>query len=363
MKKGMNEFKLLFEPFFEGVLNTLVSQAKKKGEPDSFVIITDQIKRLCMLSGAKRLRPFLVYLGYSLYKDISLVTSSELDSILQTGSGLEIFHTSALVYDDIIDQSDLRRGEPTIEAFYKEKYKTEKKKNYVHTAISATILAGIMSHSLADKQINKVDNLEVRDFYYEMQYELISGQTDDTLGVGTSDLDSLEVESIIKMMVAKSGNYSIQKPLLFGLKLAKCPDDSELYRTIELIGYKSGLLFQLVDDIIGLFESQEGIGKSNTTDILEGKRTLLIQKLYADSSPQNRLKIINILGNTSARGEDIEWVKNQIVESGTLEYYNKYAKNLAEESLALTSSLLKVANNEGLETLDSLIAYLISRTK
>lgn len=363
MKKEMLDFKLLFEPFFEEVLVALANSAKEEKKPESFILIIDQIKRLCSLSGAKRLRPFLVYLGYSLYRDIKLISQSELNSILQTGSSLEIFHTSALIYDDIIDQSDLRRGEPTIEAFYREKFRKEGKENYNHSAMSATILGGIMSHSLADQQINKVNNSEVRKFYYEMQYELISGQADDTLGVGTSDLEDLKVESIIKMMVAKSGNYSIQKPLLFGLKLANCPEDSELYKTIELVGYKSGLLFQLVDDIIGLFESQEGIGKSNITDILEGKRTLLVQKLYTDSSSEDRLKIISILGNPNALDTEIEWFKNQIIKSGTLEYYNQYAQKLAQESILLTQGLKNNVNNNSLEVLDALINYLIKRTK
>ncbi len=363
IKKEISEFKKLFEPYFEDLLTEFTEVVKSDKKPESFAIVVDQIKRLCMLSGAKRLRPFLVYLGYALCSDITTATLEQRESIMQAGAGLEIFHTSALVYDDIIDKSDMRRGEPTIEAFYKAKFLAEGQGNYLHSATSATILAGIMSHSLADRQINRIVNQRVRAFYYEMQYELIGGQVDDTFGVGASDLDTLESDAIIDMMTAKSGNYSIQKPLLLGLLLAGCPPESDLYKSIEALGYKAGILFQLVDDIIGLYESTDAIGKSNTTDILEGKRTLLIARLYQVSDPKNRIRIKSILGNPEASLEEITWIKDQIKSSGTLDYYKQYARGLAEQCVAIVKKFRSSDNIDECEVLISLINYLLIRTK
>jgi len=260
--------------------------------------------------GGKRIRPALIYLGYWLASG-QKPEDSELEDIFLLGTAVEFLHTFALVHDDIIDIADTRRGEPTIEAEYR-------KRIGKHGATTAAILAGDFLHVYADKLASQLEYVQTRSDYFAMSCELVFGQIDDCLGVGLGDFKTIDQQRILAMLAAKSGNYSIQKPLLLGARLAeeKGKVQKESYfNSLEHIGRDLGLVFQHTDDLLGIFGSDD-TGKSTDGDITEGKRTLLMARTVQAASVEVKEKLLQILGNAEAKRDEIDWVKKTVVELG-----------------------------------------------
>jgi geranylgeranyl diphosphate synthase type I len=354
-KQNLGNFKSEFDTKLDQFLEKKISESKEYNPVivQNLEYIADLLK-----AGGKRFRPAMAYFGYK------LINEAENPKVWSIGIALELFHCFALVHDDIIDKSLVRRNSPTIEALYQTQFqKTHPGLDYKHYAMSAAILGGDLAFVLANqimaKDLGSSDNLELQNLYYTMQFELVAGQMDDCFGVGLSDLDALDQSRIISMLKTKSGNYSIQKPLLMGAMLAGA-SQAQL-EVLKSCGEKLGLVFQIKDDILGIFGLSEEIGKSNTSDILEGKKTLLMAKAYNLASSEQKLEFKKILGNPEASQSQIDWLKDYIATSGVVEELEKYCFDLilsAKEELSQAFDL----ENPALQFLLELADYLYQRT-
>jgi geranylgeranyl diphosphate synthase, type I len=360
----ISEYKNIFNHALEEFFNKQIDKSKSYNL--AFQKSLQEIKRVTCLSQSKRIRPYLVYLGYKLCNNTKEQDiTKNLDIIIQLGIALEIFHSFALIHDDIIDKADTRRGEPTIETQYLNNVfhnHSDKK----HLATSATILAGDLAISIADSQINSLRIAKIADQYYQMQFELIAGQIDDCFGVGMSSLETLQEKDIITMIKQKSGNYSIQIPLLFGVLLHSHFNNIDNKSSLSLlsqVGEKIGVIFQLTDDILGLFGNESKMGKSNISDIVEGKNTLLILKTYNKLlQVEDKKKFSSILGNKKANIDDINWIKAKVTDTGILEEIKRYIQSLHLE----INSDLDSSRDLDVDTaniLKELCHYLIEREK
>jgi geranylgeranyl diphosphate synthase, type I len=362
LMEQISEFRNLFETRLEKYF--LEKNQESNGFSTEFQHLLTEVQRVTLLKGAKRLRPALAYFGY-----LSGIKNTENIENLDTfnlGIGLELFHSFALIHDDIIDMGLTRRGEPTIENHYREYFRSkigeEKERN--HYALSSSILAGDLALSLADQIINQISNEIVKKNYYKMQFELIAGQTDDCLGIGLTDFEHLTEEGIIKMLKHKSGNYSIQKPYLFGLMLSGCDVTNPDFIRLSEITEKLGLIFQFTDDIIGIFGNPDITGKSNISDIIEGKKTLLILKTYQSLNSVDQLRARSILGNKDYNKNDIQWIKEKITTTGAKQTIENLCQNYnLQIQNELNELLVKNNNNKGIQFLHNLNNYLINRNK
>jgi len=191
-----------------------------------------------------------------------------------------------------------------------------------------------------------------------MKVEVYAGQVDDTFGVGIEPLETLTTESVLNMLDYKSGRYSIEKPILLGAKLAGM--SQEKLELLSKIGLKVGLVFQIVDDILGLFGKVEVTGKSNTSDIIEAKRTLLVTKTYAKATSHQQVRIKSILGNKDLTQEEADWFKNLVIETGVLAELTNFCK----EEITTTKTLILQnfsPENQGTKFLIELCDYMVSR--
>jgi geranylgeranyl diphosphate synthase, type I len=354
----IEEFKTEFEPYYKLKLGDYQTEAKNYVPEYEYNL--SEVIRISTLQGSKRIRPFLVYLGYLLGNGNKIKLSKNND-LANLCFGLETFHSCALIFDDIIDKATTRRGSCTIETRYlKDVFFANKDKK--HQAISATLLSGMLSQTIADNFINQIESYDIRNDYYIMQRELIAGQIDDTFGIGLKDFQELCFDDILQMMINKSGNYSIQKPLLFGLKLAGKSKDTDDFAQIDLIGKKLGIVFQIKDDLIGIFGDEKIIGKSNISDITEGKKTLIMQKLFERSNREQMLKIRKIVGNPKPIQNQIEWLKSVVISTGVKNELEDYINQLVNE-INTEISQIKGLNTEYLNILVELAEYLLTRVK
>jgi geranylgeranyl diphosphate synthase type I len=325
-----------------------------------------EIKKL-VAAGGKRLRPALAWAGAALF---GLENQKE---VWNLGIALDLFHTFALIHDDIIDEADTRRGHPTMEASYRQYFSGifGEVRSRNHFAASAAILGGDFALVLADQIVGKLNNSLVRDMYHQMQFELVAGQLDDCFGVGLADLDELQEDQVLKMLKNKSGNYSIQKPLLMGALFNSKPSDQDSWDIVKAnkqlssladIGEKIGLVFQITDDILGVFGDEDETGKSNLSDIVEGKKTLLMLRTYSKLSNVEKLRVRNILGQKDYKIEEIQWLKDKIIGTGTLSEMQTLCQKLNYEvDQELTQKF--DSNNPGVDFIRGLSEYLLTRKK
>lgn len=356
LKDQFNEFKTQFDKSVDEFLKVKILEAYAINPEAGYNL--EEFNKL-VVSGGKRVRPALVHYG-----SVACGRTPDQTSNL-IGIALEIFHTFALVHDDIIDLSLTRRGVDTMEASYQKKYLSENfdGSKSKHLALSAAVLGGDYGLIIANQIMMELDldlatKNKINSLYSKMLFELCAGQIDDCIGVGIADFDNVTEERINNMLSCKSGNYSIEKPLLLGAILAGATDQK--LAVLSKVGQKIGLVFQITDDLIGVFGDEEEIGKSTITDIIEGKRNLLFAKTYNASSDEEKIKFKLIVGNPKATSEEVNFIKDLMLSKGVVDQLKAECKKLIEESKIEILENFD-ADNQGVSFIINLGEYLLVR--
>ena len=216
-------------------------------------------------AGGKRLRPAFCVTGF-------LAAGGDADDplIADCAAGIELVHTGALIHDDVLDASELRRGSPAVHTVHASGHDEhgwlgEARRYGEGVAIISGALAGVYAERLA-----KDMPPEAREIWGEMVTEIQIGQYLD-LAVAAEGV--IEPELSRWVAICKSGRYSIHRPLLLGAALA---GRSELAPVFEEYGEALGEAFQLRDDLIGTFGDSRAAGKPVGLDLEQHKMTLLL---------------------------------------------------------------------------------------
>ena len=172
--------------------------------------------------GGKRFRPLFAYLGYL------GAGASARPEVLRATTSLELVHVCALIHDDLMDGSDLRRNRPAIHKYFEKlhldnKYQGDKSR----FGAAAAILLGDLALVWADRAFHESGILEAeisRSFplFTLMREELMAGQYLDVL---EGALATRDISRSLKVARYKSGKYSIERPLHFGAALANAPKE------------------------------------------------------------------------------------------------------------------------------------------
>lgn len=344
-------FKEKFDKQLLAYLSEKREQAKQIN-PEAAVLI-DEIIRFSE-NGGKRVRPAFLYSGY-------VATGGQAhEAILYASMSVELLHVFALIHDDIIDKSDLRRGAPTTHKAFEKSHQKRKlvgdSKDY---GLSAAILAGDLAFSFAEDVLTTAPFPQervrrARLFFDQMKEQVIYGEYLDVLGGYKRKLSEDEVLQILEFKTAK---YTVERPLQIGAILAGA--DVKLIDTFSRYGIPFGQAFQLQDDIVGTFGSEKEIGKPNDSDIKEGKKTVLLSRSYEQAGPTEKKLLDKWVGNKEATKTDIDKVREIMLSTGSYDYCRKLAKQLLIQAYeAIKDVKLK---NEGKGYLISAVEYLYQR--
>jgi geranylgeranyl diphosphate synthase type I len=155
----------------------------------------------------------------------------------------------------------------------------------------------------------------------------------------------------------KTAHYTVAGPLQLGAILAGASEED--LKALNDYGIPLGKAFQIQDDILGLFGSEEKFGKPTDSDLKEGKRTLLILKALEKCSPEEKEKIEGALGNQELSAEAAEEVRAIIKATGSLDYSRKLAGELIEQAKqSISQSNFKA---EAKEFLLGIADYMLKR--
>ncbi|MEW1583182.1 polyprenyl synthetase family protein [Streptomyces microflavus] len=231
--------------------------------PDSTELI-DCVARM-VGSGGKRLRPAFCVAGY-------LAGGGDPDSevIVDVAAALELLHTFALLHDDVMDDSELRRNEPTAHVLHASLHERRDWRGEPRRyGESVAVLAGNLSLVYAERLLAECPP-HARRVWGDLCTELMFGQFLDVRTAARFESDP-ELSSWIALF--KSGRYTVYRPLAMGAEIAGA---RELGPAFEEYGLALGEAFQLRDDLLDAFGSSDVIGKPTRLDLEQHKMTLLM---------------------------------------------------------------------------------------
>lgn len=286
-----------------------------------------------LLEGGKRVRAGFVYWGWqsivAARPEADHTAGSEIDpgfpAIVKVAAAIELFHAAALVHDDIIDDSDTRRGRPsTHKAFESLHRESEWMGDASRWSRSAAILMGDLLLNWADDlMLTTTRELEhgsaAHDVYRRMREEVTLGQFLDVLEeVAWIRQDPQELlENAQTVAIHKSAKYSVMEPLLLGATIAGATQAQ--LDALEGYGLPIGVAFQMRDDLLGVFGDPAVTGKPAGDDLREGKRTVLIEIARRKLPSNVRILLDELLGDSSLDARQISMLQDAIRSSGAVD--------------------------------------------
>ncbi len=289
------------------------------------------------LSGGKRFRALFCYWGF---ESVSGVESGfdpfadeeeparDLSAIVAVAAALEIFHAAALVHDDIIDNSDTRRGSASAHRLFESLHRDSVwAGSPVEFGRAAAILLGDLllgwSDELLDEGLELIEDRALaratRAAFNHMRTEVTAGQYLDVLeeSAWLRRPDAELRERAERVIVYKSAKYSVQAPLLIGATLAG--GSPAQLAALRDFGLPLGVAYQLRDDLLGVFGDSAVTGKPSGDDLREGKRTVLIA-IARELMPQGARRAVDeLLGDADLDDAQVRMLQNTIADCGAVD--------------------------------------------
>ncbi len=292
-----------------------------------------------MRAGGKRIRPEFCISGY-------LAAGGDPDgsSIISAAVATEFLHASALIHDDVFDESAIRRGAPSVHEKYAARHRAHGWQGESgRFGESVAILAGDLALVYADIFMAEAMPA-VTAAWGELRAELMIGQHLDVVAAARFAGNPQLSRTIAQL---KSGNYTIHRPLLVGAILAGRPD---LAQPFEAYGLAVGEAFQLRDDLLDMFGDTDTLGKPAQLDLERHKMTLLLS-LAIERDDQVRA-LIDAPGTTSAQ------LRERLLESNISAAVEQHIGALVERgSAALADVGLEPGWQEELISMAHGVAY------
>lgn len=275
-------------------------------------VLWRELERL-VCSGGKRMRPRITIMCYQAFG------GKDIQSIIPIAIAQELLHQFLLIHDDIIDRDHKRYGVENISGSYQKLYRPYVKDSadLEHYSMSAALLGGDLllasAHQLiAESTIDATIKQRVQAIFRQSIFDVGGGELLDTESA-FRPTDEISTKTIAKY---KTASYSYVGPLLIGATLANA--DSASCAALRVFAEDLGIAFQLRDDVLGVFGDEDTTGKSNETDIREGKYTHLVECLLQKMDKNETTLFKAVFGNQSATTRQIQQVRDLFVSSGAL---------------------------------------------
>jgi geranylgeranyl diphosphate synthase, type I len=277
------------------------------------------------VAGGKCLRSTFAYLGW-------LCGASAYDPALRGAASFELLHAFALLQDDVMDDSSLRRGQPAAHVqfaqWHRDRGLSGSSRRFGESA--AVLLADLClvwaAQMLRESGLPSDALARAWPRYDAMRTELAIGQfadlVNDARGLPT-------LEAVLDVARRKSGNYTVRRPLEIGAALAGCDN-----RTLLLLGSYGtaiGEAFQLRDDLLGIFGSAAVTGKPSGGDLSEHKATSVVIAAHRMAEPAIRRQLTELMSRDEIDAPAIAHWRTLIVATGAVQWIEE----MIEERVAV----------------------------
>lgn len=333
---SLKEFKSVFDPILEEFLDKRINEfLKKTSDPfiKNFVLYSKQLT----MAGGKRVRPYIAYVMYA------AMGGRKSEDALKLLIALEIFHTFALMHDDIMDKADTRHGVKTLHAFVLNKLKLDKRIGDVENVAKAQgILVGDLYFSWAmeifldNKNFSKENLSKAHEYFYKMVDEVVLGQMIDiditTRANAESDLTNEKTR-------LKTSRYTFVRPMQIGAGLANINHGMENF--CESLGTKLGIAFQLQDDLLDIIGDPKILAKSILRDIADRQHTFFTDYVLEHGTNQQKQTLSSFFGKELNDTQKMEII-NIFTNTGSIDKgKQKIMQNLEEAKQIILGSNLE----------------------
>jgi len=294
---------------------------------DSEVVLIRQIAEYIIGSGGKRLRPMLVLLsaracGYTGSRHVTLAAI------------IEFIHTATLLHDDVVDESELRRGRESAHSVW---------------GNAASVLVGDFLYSRSFQMMVTVDSMRVMEVLSNATNAIAEGEVEQLLNMHDPEVSEKRYFSVIEKKTAKLFEAACQ----LGAVLA---GQAQIEESLATFGRELGAAFQVADDVLDYTADAVTLGKNVGDDLAEGKPTLPLILTRRQVSDEQR----NLIDLTIREGglDRIEQIVHLIRDSGSVEESMAVAR---QRSAAAARSLEPLPDSPWKDALLDLAAYSVSR--
>lgn len=283
------------------------------------------------------------------------------EQALLSATALELFHNAFLVHDDVEDGSEFRRGKVTM-------LQAQGVPIAVNVGDATNVLAlepllgntariGVRKALLIFREVER------------MARESAEGQAIELGWIAEGRFD-LSDHDYVRMAYKKTCWYTVIVPLRIGVICGSPPGpltplEDELQPLIEL-GFLAGIAFQIHDDLLNLQADENLYGKETSGDLWEGKRTIMLLHFIRNARPAHRERALRILGTprTQKRRQDVAWLLEAMIDTGSLKYGRDVAVEYCERALEVDARGLPfLLENDDRRFLSEMLRYVIDRAK
>ena len=336
-------------PFIDRVANSLretVARAHRElpliaADADALTDVAESF-----LQSGKRFRARLAYWGWRAavtYGDLTADpdASPELDRVVALATGLELFHAAALVHDDIIDNSDTRRGVTSAHRQFEQHHTHGRfSGSATHYGTSSAVLLGDLLLAWADDQFFGATvgvTPEVASRYRE---ELRIMRSDVTAGQFLDNHDSVAWRNISnddavnraqRVVMYKSAKYSVEEPIVLGALIGGA--DDALISKLRRFALPLGFAFQLRDDMLGVFGDEATTGKPAGDDLREGKRTVMLAFARQNANTATLAVFDELIGDPGLDADQISVLRATLHSTGAVDRTEELIALSRDESL------------------------------
>jgi geranylgeranyl diphosphate synthase, type I len=274
------------------------------------------------LADGKALRPRFCYWGHA------IAGEGVSPLVVRAAAALELLHAFALIHDDLMDDSDTRRGRPAMHREISGQHRgqgwTGDPDGYGR---SMALLTGDLAFAMASRLAAALPG-PAKNVWRQMVDELVIGQFLDLAGAARQDR-SVEVARTTTLL--KSGRYTVTGPLRLGAALGGLP---ELPPGLARYGDLVGEAFQLSDDLLGVFGDHRRTGKPVGEDLASGKPTQLLA-CAATMLPPRLQPLLALAGTPACTAADVAELTRQLIRCGARDHIEQRARRNVELACAL----------------------------
>jgi octaprenyl-diphosphate synthase len=296
----------------------------------SHVPLLDKITSYILKRKGKQIRPLFVFLTAKMCGGVT-------ESSYHAAALIELLHTATLVHDDVVDDSNIRRGFFSVNALWKNK-------------IAVLVGDYLLSRGLL---------LSVNKSEYKL-LEIVSNAVKEM-----SEGELLQIEKARGLDIAEAVYFEVIRQKTASLIASCCAcgaasagSDDQTIRRMHRFGELTGMAFQVKDDLFD-YTSSNGLGKPTGMDIQERKMTLPLIFALNHSGPLHKRKIMQIVRNENHNPQKVAKVIDFVTRSGGIEYAEKKMHEYRQQALEMISGVEK--NNEARDSLEQLVIFTTER--
>jgi octaprenyl-diphosphate synthase len=295
---------------------------------ESEVVLISQIGQYIISAGGKRLRPIITILA-------GKALSYNEDPLFSLAAMVEFIHTSTLLHDDVVDESDLRRGRETANNLF---------------GNAAAVLVGDFLYTRAFQLMVGSGSLRILEVMAEATNIIAEGEVMQLMNIGNIDITEEQYIQVIEYKTAKLFQAAAQ----VGAILAKATEKQEL--ALKNYGTYLGTAFQIIDDVLDYAGDVDTIGKNVGDDLAEGKPTLPLIYLLNQGSPTAAADVRHALEH--ADRSYFDKIHDHVIHSDALAYCTAQAKKAVD---AAVNCLNDLPDNEATQAMRDLALASLAR--